>query len=161
MSQLEDLLFQWYDWQGYVVKRNVKVGKLGHGGWEGELDIVAYHPKNHELLHVEPSIDADSWTKREERFAKKFASGSKYIHADVFGWLDGNTPLRQIAVLTSRGRGRETLAGAEIITVDEVVKQIRDDVAEWGIVSKRAIPEQFDLLRTVQLVVSGYHRLAN
>ncbi len=65
MSHLEAILFEWYDWRGYVVKRNVKVGKLSHGGWEGELDIVAYHPTTRELVHVEPSIDALSWAKRE------------------------------------------------------------------------------------------------
>jgi hypothetical protein len=44
MSHLEDLLVQWRDWRSYVVQRNVKAGRLSHGGWEGELDIVAYHP---------------------------------------------------------------------------------------------------------------------
>ena len=28
-----------YDWKGYLVKRNIKVGKLAHGGWEGELHL--------------------------------------------------------------------------------------------------------------------------
>ena len=41
MSHLEDLLFEWHDWQGYVVKRNVNVGRIKHGGWAGELDMVA------------------------------------------------------------------------------------------------------------------------
>src|SRR5437764_13234533 len=58
MSHLEDLLCEYYDWQGYIVRRNVKVGRLSHGGWEGELDIVAYHPKTRDLVHLEPSIDA-------------------------------------------------------------------------------------------------------
>jgi hypothetical protein len=44
MSHLEDLLCEYYQWQGYIVRRNIKVGRLDHGGWEGELDIVAYHP---------------------------------------------------------------------------------------------------------------------
>lgn len=77
MTHLENLLYQYYDWQGYIVRRNIKVGRLKHGGWEGELDIVAYHPNNNELLHLEPSIDADSWGTREERFEKKFAAGRK------------------------------------------------------------------------------------
>jgi len=40
VSHLEDLLCEYYEWQGYIVRRNIKVGRLGHGGWEGELDIV-------------------------------------------------------------------------------------------------------------------------
>ena len=161
MSHLEDILFQWYDWQGYIVRRNVKVGKLDHGGWEGELDIVAYHPETHELLHVEPSIDADSWPTREKRFTKKFESGKKYIHKDVFPWLEETTPLKQIAVLISRGKDRTSLAGGQILTIDEAMKRIKDDVANRGIVAKAAIPEQFDLLRTVQLTISGYYRLVS
>ncbi len=31
MSHLEDLLCEYYDWQGYIVRRNVKVGRLGQG----------------------------------------------------------------------------------------------------------------------------------
>ena len=161
MSHLEDLLFQWYDWRGYLVRRNVKVGKLDRGGWEGELDIVAYHPATKELLHVEPSIDAHSWATREKRFTKKFESGIKYIHKDVFPWLDKTTTLKQIAVLVSRGRDRKCLAGGQILTVDEMMQQIRCEVAKSGIVAKAAIPEQFDLLRTVQLTISGYYRLVN
>jgi hypothetical protein len=30
MSHLEDLIAEYYDWQGYVVKRNIRVGKLVH-----------------------------------------------------------------------------------------------------------------------------------
>src|SRR5882672_2600591 len=58
VSHLEDLLCEYYEWQGYIVRRNIKVGRLGHGGWEGELDIVAYHPKSNHLVHLEPSLDA-------------------------------------------------------------------------------------------------------
>ena len=157
MSHLEDLLCAWYDWRGYVVKRNVKVGRLGHGGWEGELDIVAYNPTTAELVHVEPSIDNDPWSKRRERFAKKFGSGRKHVHKEVFPWVDGRPHLRQIAVLTSRGQ-RKTLAGGELATIDEIVCCIRKDVIAEGKMASRAIPEQYPLLRTVQLFVSGYRR---
>jgi hypothetical protein len=83
VSHLEDLLCEYYDWQGYIVRRNVKVGRLGHGGWEGELDIVAYHPKTCDLVHLEPSIDALPWTTRQPRFARKFKVGAKYIFTEV------------------------------------------------------------------------------
>jgi hypothetical protein len=32
---------------------------------------------NH-LVHYEPSVDADSWARREERFTKKFAMGRQH-----------------------------------------------------------------------------------
>lgn len=68
-------MFQYYEWQGYIVRRNVKVGKLAHGGWESEPDIVGYRPEDNDLLHLEPSIDAHPWKKRDKRFRKKFDAG--------------------------------------------------------------------------------------
>ncbi len=58
MSHLEDLIAEYYDWRGYLVKRNIKVGRLQHGGWEMELDVIAYHPHTNHLIHLEPSLDA-------------------------------------------------------------------------------------------------------
>ena len=158
MSHLEDLICQYYEWQGYIVRRNVKVGRLAHGGWEGELDIVAYHPKSRNLIHLEPSIDGLSWPRREERFSKKFRAGKKYIFTDVFPWLNASTPLKQVAVLVSRGANHDTLAGGDVRTIDEITKEIRDKVASEGLMASAAVPEQFDLLRTIQLVESGYYR---
>jgi hypothetical protein len=133
------------------------VGRLSHGGWEGELDIVAYHPQSGELLHIEPSIDALSWTKREAKFAKKFKAGRKYIFSDVFPWLDPSMKLRQIAVLTA-GETRNELAGGEVITIDKLAEDIRARIKEEGRMATGAIPEQFPLLRTIQLLTSGYGR---
>lgn len=157
MSHLEDLLCEYYEWQGYVVRRNVKVGRLRHGGWKGELDIAAFHPKTGQLLHLEPSIDAHSWAKKKERFEKKFRAGREYMFTEVFPWLPPKTPLRQVAVLVTRGT-RSDLAGGEIWTIDEITREIRQAVTERGRMASDAIPEQFRLLRTVQLVESGYYR---
>jgi len=56
MSHLEALIAEYYDWKGYLVKRNIKVGRLKHGGWEMELDVVAYDPNTKHLIHLEPSF---------------------------------------------------------------------------------------------------------
>jgi hypothetical protein len=157
MSHLEDLLCEYYQWRGYIVRRNIKVGRLKHGGWEGELDIVAYHPETGDLLHLEPSVDGHSWSKREHRFAKKFLAGRTYL-TDVFPRLDPQTVLKQVAILVSRGPSRAELAGGEVRTIDEIAMEICEKVVEEGKMSSRAIPEQFPLLRTIQLVVSGYYR---
>lgn len=120
MNHLEHLTRQYYDWKGYLFKGNVKVGRLAHGGWAGELDIVAYHPKTKHLIHVEPSIDADTWEKRTQRFEKKFLQGRKYIFTDVFPWLkQEKTPLEQIAMLITSSR--KELCGAKVISIDEFI----------------------------------------
>ena len=159
MSHLEDLIVEYYDWKGYLVKRNIKVGRLSHGGWEMELDVIAYHPLANHLIHLEPSIDADSWEKREYRFKKKFGAAEKYIFSEIFTWLDSDTPVESVAVLISHPRNRDKLAGSKIKSVDELVSEIRNDIIECGIVAKNAIPEQYPLLRTMQMSHNGYYKV--
>ena len=71
MTHLETLTAEYLDWQGYLVMRNKKVGRLKHGGWEMELDTVGYHPKSEDLVHYEPSIDAKTWKAREGRYKRR------------------------------------------------------------------------------------------
>jgi hypothetical protein len=78
-NHLEQLVAEWYEYQGYFIRRNIKVGRRSKGGYEGELDIVAFHPERQHLVHIETSLDAKSWEKREERFSKKFEAGRRYI----------------------------------------------------------------------------------
>ena len=155
---MEDLVDEYYQWQGYIVRRNIKVGPLKHGGWAGELDIVAYDPKTEDLIHLEPSIDALSWARREEKFRKKFSVGRKHIFADVFPWLDRTTPLKQVAVLITSGENHRTLADADVLSIDEFMREVRQKVGTAGRMASNAIPEQFGLLRTVQMAECGYYR---
>jgi hypothetical protein len=79
MTFLEQLVAEWHSFLGYYVRTNVMVGKREKGGWEGELDVVAFHPTTKELIHIETSMDALSWAKRRERYARKFETGRRYI----------------------------------------------------------------------------------
>lgn len=158
VNHLEDLIGQFYEWRGYFVRRNILVGKRAAGGWEMELDVVAFHPKKGELLHIEASLDAHSWAKREQRFQKKFAAGRRYIHRDVFPWLDRKMRIQKQCILPHRGSNRTQLAGGNLLSVDEFMRQVKAEVARSGLASRSAIPEQFDLLRTIQLAVSGYYK---
>lgn len=156
MTHLETLISEFLEWQGYLIRRNTKVGKLTKGGWEMELDIVAFNPKTKDLVHVEPSIDALSWTNREERYEKKFKAGMNYIKKDLFPWLPIETKLRQVAVFISHPEGRNSIAGGQLISVDELMSEIRARCKECGPMRKNAIPEQFLLLRTIQMASAGY-----
>jgi hypothetical protein len=44
-NHLEDLVAEWYQFQGFFVRRNIQVGKRLRGGYECELDIVAFQPR--------------------------------------------------------------------------------------------------------------------
>jgi hypothetical protein len=123
-----------------------------------ELDIVGYQPKSGSLVHYEPSIDAVSWERREARYKKKFGAGRKYIFSDIFPWLPSSTPLKQVAVFINHPRGRDTIAGGAIVSVDEFMAEVRAKVVACGIMSSNAIPEQYPLLRTLQLSHVGYFR---
>ena len=48
-NHLESLVAEWYEFQGYFIRRNVRVGKLPKGGYEAELDVVAFHPEQRSL----------------------------------------------------------------------------------------------------------------
>ena len=39
-NHLEQLIAEWYEFQGYFVRRNVLVGKRSKGGYECELDVI-------------------------------------------------------------------------------------------------------------------------
>ena len=55
MNFLEQLAAEWYEYQGFFVRRNIKFGGAAGkstGGHSGEIDIIAYKPKNRILLHI-------------------------------------------------------------------------------------------------------------
>lgn len=157
MSHLESLIAEYLDWQGYVVKRNIRVGQLAQGGYEMELDVVGYRHSDNRLVHYEPSLDAQSWAKREERYEKKFAAGKKYILSEVFPWLSEKQPeIHQIAVFFIHPSDRDVICGGEIHSIDELMSEIREQVEKVGPMISKAIPENYPLLRTLQLSHCGY-----
>ncbi|WP_439671213.1 hypothetical protein [Cupriavidus necator] len=160
MNHLERLLAQYYEWQGYIVRANTLVGKRAKGGYECELDICAYNPQTQHLIHFEPSLDADTWEKRRMRFAKKFEAGQKYIKTTVFPWLEGApVEIEHVAVLVASSQSNPILAGGRVVNLDELVLEIKSKIINVGIMAKNAIPERYDLLRTLQLALCGYYRV--
>ncbi len=150
-NHLEQLVGEFYEYRGYFVRKNVLVGKREKGGYECELDVVAFHPGKRQLVHLEPSLDADSWKVREERFLKKFTAGRKYIPS-LFDGFDLPDSLDQIAVFLFGGRNHHTIGGGRIILIDELMEEILLEIKDKPLVSQ-AIPEHFPLLRTLQYAV--------
>jgi len=148
---LEQLLAEWYELQGYFIRKNVLVGKRPQGGHDCELDVVAFHPAKKHLVHIEASMDASSWAERETRFKKKFDAGKKHIPL-LFSGLDIPTNIDQVAVLVFASKQkRDTLAGGKLILGNELMKEIFEDLQNRSIYSQ-AIPEQFPILRAFQFV---------
>lgn len=154
MNYLEELVAEWYEFNGYFVRRNVRVGKRTKGGYEGELDVVAFHPETRHLVHIEPSMDALSWQKREERFHKKFRAGQKYIPG-LFAGLNIPKNVEQIALLQfASKRSRVTLGGGRLVLVSELLVEILTGLRDHRVAAS-AVPEDKPILRTLQFVAEN------
>ena len=58
--------------------------------------------------------------------------------------------------MTTSGRGK--LAGGCVVTIDEFMQEVKNEIAKQGKMAKNAIPEEYDLLRTIQMAICGYSR---
>lgn len=148
-NHLEDLTAEWLEFNGYFVRKSVLVGKRDKGGWEGELDVVAVHPATKHLLHIECSLDAHTWDKRETRFTAKFERGRRYI-GDLFAGLGIENEPDQVALLGLGGGPRTHIGGARIVWVADLVADILAKLSTRRF-DKSAVPSTLPLLRTMQL----------
>jgi hypothetical protein len=156
MNHLEELVSEYFEWKDYFVKKNINVGKRTAGGYEMELDLIAYNPHENHLIHIETSLDAYSWQIREERYAKKFSIGRKYIFDEVFPWLDRNIVIDELIIGINKTQDGK-LNGVNITTVDDYMSKIIKDVKDMGKAAKNAIPQKYPMLRTIQFCFCGYY----
>ena len=151
MNHLEQLVAEWYEYRGYFVRRSVRVGRRGGGGYEGEVDVVAFDPAARHIVHVETSMDALGWPEREQRYSKKFEIGRKYIPELVPGF-QASHQIEQIVLLGYGGKGgRTTLGGARIVLIAELLAEILAALRKKNMHSE-AVPEQYLLLRTLHFI---------
>lgn len=151
MNYLEDFVAQWYEYQGFFVRRNVLVGKRPAGGYECELDVVALRPSDGILVHVEASMDADSWSTRDRRFKKKFDAGRRHIPA-LFSGLDLPSTIDQIALLgLASRRNRAHVGGGRIMLAEDLMGAVLTELRDKPVASS-AVPEDKPILRTLQYV---------
>ena len=149
MNFLDDLVSQWYSYQGYYVRTNVRVGPRALGGYEGELDVVAYKPDSNEVVHCETSMDALSWKKRRDRFQQKFERGKKYIPG-LFNRQEMNIQQRAIfAYPRSTTLPNRLGSGIQIVLMPELIGQIINYFRKVRLGSA-AVPENLPLIRAMQ-----------
>ncbi len=150
-NYLEQLVAEWYEYQGYFLRRNVLVGKRLAGGYECELDIVAIHPITKHVIHIEPSMDADSWEIREKRYGKKFEAGRKYIPLLLEGF-ELPEQIEQIALLVFASRKTyQFIGGGRIMIANEFIREIFTNLKSKKI-DANMIPEHLMILRSFQFV---------
>lgn len=150
MDYLESLAAEWFEYQGYFVFRDLWVGWAADGSYEAELNVVAYHPRKNQLIHLEPSEDLLNWREREQHYTLKFDAGKKYLHR-----MFAATPsphLEQLALVAFPGAtARHAVSGARILFLSELVETILTKLRAFNMMSY-LIPERWPRLRTLQLV---------
>ena len=156
MDYLQRLATEWYEYQGYFVHRDLWVGFESDGSYECELDVVAFHPLHRHLVHIEPSLDLLDQRNREEHFRVKFEAGKKYLHR-LFG-TEAQVRLEQVALVSADGKLPPTIAGGRIVSVSELLAEMIAALGAFDM-SESLVPEQWPILRTLQLVAAYRGRL--
>lgn len=147
---LEELVAEWLEYNGYIVKRNERVGRCPKGGHEGELDVVAFNPKRKNLIHVEAEGTPVSWDDREKSFKKKFAIGDRYIKT-LFEGLTIPDEIEKKAILYGSNKNHRTIGGGQVVPVKDYILKILRKLKNTSFTS-RAIPEKYPIIRILQMV---------
>ena len=151
MNFLEQLVTEWYRYKGYFVRTNVRFGKRQGGGYEGEIDVLAFNPNENTLVHLETSSDAEKWNLRREKFGKKFRKAEDYYKSILR--LDFRK-IKKIAVVSFGRSGKNLGLGSdvEVLQIPKLMHQIKDELRKLNPGSS-AVPEEFPLLRAIQFAV--------
>ena len=152
MEYLEQLAREWYEYQGYFVRRDLWVGLQTDGSYKCELDVVAFHPLRRHLVQIEPSLDLLPLHEKEQHFELKFGAGRKYLHR-LFGPTSG-LHIEQIALVLSSGPAhRHTIAGGRVVLLGEFVSEMLRQLAAVDVASA-LVPDQWPLIRTLQFAAA-------
>jgi len=143
MNFLEELAAEWYAFNGYFTRTNIKFGKRELGGWTGEIDVLAYKPSTAELVHIEISGSAESLTKHKARFlSKKFIVGRK-IYTEIAG---GEIKVLRKVAIGGWARNPKDVGNdwgdVEPMGVPQFIEGITEALGKINPL-KRAIPEQY------------------
>jgi hypothetical protein len=154
MNFLEQLAAEWFEYSGYFVRTNVRARKRAKGGWDMELDVLAYQPATNSLLHIEASGDADSWSERKSRFLTKKFILSKAEYEDILG-----APVNDISRIALVGWAKSPKVDLdwgddiEVLTIPQFLDQISDRLRGQDFMSE-SVPEGYPILRTIQMVLN-------
>ena len=156
MNFLENLASEWYEYHyKCFIRRNVRFGKREKGGYDNELDILAYHPQTRKLVHIEPSSDASSWKERKERYLKKKFI---YSHDDYEEIL--NCKIKSVQKIALVGFSKKPTTDLkwrpdiEVKPVPNFLSEIAEKIRSEKGIHNMAIPENYPLLRAIQATLN-------
>ncbi len=147
---LEELVAEWLEYTGYIVKRNERVGRRAKGGHEAELDVVAFNPVTNHLTHVEADGGSATWDNREENFKRKFALGGHYIKS-LFEGLAIPDKIEKKAILYASNKNHRTIGGGQVVPAKDYLLEILRKLKNTSFMSQ-AVPEKYPIIRVLQMV---------
>lgn len=154
-NYLEQLAAEWYEYRGYFVRRHVLVGPKAGGGHEAELTVIAVNLERGEVVQVEPSMDAHSWEKREQRYKARFEAGRQFIPG-LIGGAGEAYDLIQIALIgLGSSTNHPTLGGAGVLSLSDFLVEILGQL-RTGAGDTMPVPQQYPILRTLQFVAENH-----
>jgi hypothetical protein len=152
MNFLEQLTAEWYGYHKKCFTRtNVHFGRRLNGGYKGEMDVIAYNPQTDEFIHIETSVDADSWEKRNVKFQRKFRDAKEH-YMEVFPFKNKDMKPTQIAIVgfnQVRDEHRSFGENIQIIHIPAFLKEITE-ILKLKDPQRDAVPEGYPLLRAIQ-----------
>lgn len=153
MNFLETLVAEWYEYTGHFVRANSRTRKRAKGGWDVELDILAFSPDNQNLIHIETSSDANAWAKRKNRFLKKKFILSHQEYETLIGFKVQK--VEQIAIVGWTKSTKVDLNWGKNITVILIPTLMEEITSRLKKIDpmQQAVPEGFPLLRAMQLAL--------
>ncbi len=153
MNFLESLAAEWYAIQGYFVRTNIKANRRLNGGYNNEIDVLAYYPASGKLVHLETSWDALTWEKREERYISKKFTFTENQYAEIIGTNPSSIQKRAI-IGTSRTQPKKVWGNnIEVTTVPNFITEITEDIKERHPM-RDVVPETYPCLRSFQFALA-------
>lgn len=151
MNFLEQLVAEWYAYNDYFVRTNIRFEKRSEGGYKGEFDVIAFCPKTKELIHIEVSNDARSYEERTKMFQKKFDISKKQYQTNFK--IDNIEKLEKIIIASYPNPKKMKLDdNVKFTSVSDLMKDI---IKKFKGIDARseAVPEIYPLLRAIQVTV--------
>lgn len=153
MNFLESLAAEWYAIQRYFVRTNIKANSRHNGGYDNEIDVLAFYPAEGKLVHLETSWDALTWEKREERYVSTKFVFTPEDYQELVGVMPAKIQKRAI-IGTSKSQPKKIWGeDIEVTTVPNFVREIADDMRHRDPMRK-VIPETYPCLRSFQFALA-------
>jgi hypothetical protein len=154
MNFLETLVAEWYEYTGHFVRANPRTRKRAKGGWDVELDVLAFAPADQRLIHIETSGDANSWAERKARFLKRKFILSHQEYESLVGFKVQK--VERIAVVGFTKSTKADLNWGEnirVVLIPTLMEEITSALRKTDFM-RQAVPEGFPLLRAMQMALA-------